>query len=100
MRSGDFPGTLCVAQVNGFVVSIPLPKHPDDPGMDNLYPKEVDGMHPEHWLKKQPDVEHVFRYREGAGVIDVVIIGQYSPEAQANYAQRLQDALNAAGFQW
>ena len=100
MRSGDFPEALCVASVNGFVVSIPLPKHPDDPEFDNLYPKLIDGVYPEHWLKQQPGVMDVFRYRGGAGVIDVVVIGRFSPEEQANYAQKLQDALNAAGFQY
>lgn len=100
MRSGDFPEALCVAAVNGFVVSIPLPKHPDDPEFDNLYPKEIDGIQGERWLRTQPGVQHVFRYRENASVIDVVVVGNYSAEEQANYAQRLQDALNAAGFQW
>lgn len=100
MRSGDFPDALCVATVSGFVISIPLPKHPDAPEADNLYPKEIEGMHPERWLEKQPGVVHVFRYRQGASVIDVVVIGSYSAEEQANYAQKLQDALNAAGFQW
>ncbi len=100
MRSGDFPDASCAASVSGFVISIPLPKHPDAPEIDNLYPKKIEGMSVEHWLEKQPDVQQVFRYREGASVIDVMVIGSYSADDQTKYARTLQDAINNAGFQW
>lgn len=100
MRSGDFPGAMCSAAISGFVISLTLPRHPDDPEWDNLYPKEIEGQSAERWLKRQPHVQHVFRNRENASVIDVVVVGPYSAEEQACYAQRLQDVLNAAGFQW
>jgi hypothetical protein len=90
MRSGNFPDARCEALVTGFVVTLVLPVHPDEPDVDSLYPKEVEGRPYRDWLESRPGVLWCMQVeRNGTTTFD--------PE---QFANDIRDCINRAGFQW
>ncbi|MDE1544108.1 hypothetical protein PTW32_01660 [Dechloromonas agitata] len=100
MRSGVFPDARCDVPIIGFVVSVVLPKHPDQPDFDNLYPRLADGGY-FAWMEQLPGVLSVMRCeRDGGTVFDISVHADRCNKTPAAFAAYVRDTLNAAGFQW
>lgn len=102
MKSGTFPDARCKAGATaGFIVSIELPRHPDDPSIDSLYPQEVDGTPYRKWLESLPGVIHFMAVeREGFSGFDLFVRSADCPYTPEQFSQMVQNKLNQAGFQW
>ena len=91
------PDAECSASVSGFVVQIWFPRHPDGGG--HLYPKPIGGLNPREWLIQMPGVINVVERSEGDNYgYQVIILGEMSPQQQAEYANLLRIAITFAGF--
>lgn len=100
MRSGVFPEARCEVPIIGFVVSVVLPRHPDDPEFENLYPRLRNGGY-HNWMEKLPGVIGVLRHeRNGGTVFDISVHAEKCGKTPEEFAKHVQDTLNEAGFQW
>ncbi len=101
MKSGTAHEVCCKGEVTGFVVTIELPRHPDAPGLESLYPKAVEGKPYRDWLTSLPGVIHYMDVeREGFSGYDLFVRSAECPYAPEQFRQMVQDRLNQAGFQW
>jgi hypothetical protein len=100
MRSGDFPHARCEALVTGFVVTLVLPVHPDNP-VDSLYPKNVDGRHYRDWLGSRPGVLSCIQVeRNGTTTFDLTVRADACSMSPEQFVNDVRDCINRAGFQW
>jgi hypothetical protein len=101
MRTGLFPEARCAGNATGFLISVTMPPHPDEPELDSLYPRSVNGMYYRDWLDSLPGVIAVMDgERDGSYQFDLAVRSNQCPYTAEQFAVYVQETLNRSGFQW
>lgn len=95
----EFVDAACSSAVTGFVVTLRMPFHPED-FEGCLTPKDVDGRYYKDWMYSLPGVLKVIGRWENCQEFLLLVDLDKATMGPEEFAQFVQDKVNAAGFQY